>query len=155
MCVVLLMLPFVGRAQQQKVTVRVSKAGVQEVFRQIISGESIRVHLREFNCRDKKTGYRSSETGRSGYPGSRVRSRREHDSGGVCRVEGNHIGYGVGCGREVRACLTLAGWRGADIHVYRDEDTGNSREGCEDVERYLGGGFRDDSRSGGDRNLFP
>ncbi|MFR7875766.1 MAG: hypothetical protein ACLU4J_04835 [Butyricimonas paravirosa] len=31
----LLMLPFVGRAQQQKVTVRVSKAGVQEVFRQI------------------------------------------------------------------------------------------------------------------------
>lgn len=35
--------------------------------------------------------------------------------------------------------------------TYRDEDTGNSREGCEDVERYLGGGFRDDSRSGGDR----
>ena len=35
MCVVLLMLPFVGRAPQQKVTVRVSKAGVQEVFRQI------------------------------------------------------------------------------------------------------------------------
>ena len=35
MCVVLLMLPFVGRAQQQKVTVRVNKAGVQEVFRQI------------------------------------------------------------------------------------------------------------------------
>ena len=36
MCVILLMLPFVGRAQQQKVSVRVNKAGVQEVFRQII-----------------------------------------------------------------------------------------------------------------------
>ena len=35
MCVILLMLPFVGRAQQQKVSVRVNKAGVQEVFRQI------------------------------------------------------------------------------------------------------------------------
>lgn len=35
MCVILLMLPFVGKAQQQKVTVRVTKAGVQEVFRQI------------------------------------------------------------------------------------------------------------------------
>ena len=35
MCVVLLMLPFVSRAQQQKVTVRVNKAEVQEVFRQI------------------------------------------------------------------------------------------------------------------------
>ena len=28
MCVILLMLPFVGRAQQQKVSVRVNKAGV-------------------------------------------------------------------------------------------------------------------------------
>ena len=35
MCVILLMLPFVGKAQQQKVTVRVNKADVQEVFRQI------------------------------------------------------------------------------------------------------------------------
>lgn len=35
MCVILLMLPFVGRAMQQKVSVRVNKAGVQEVFRQI------------------------------------------------------------------------------------------------------------------------
>ena len=34
-CVILLMLPFVGKAQQQKVTVRVNKADVQEVFRQI------------------------------------------------------------------------------------------------------------------------
>ena len=58
MCVILLMLPFVGRAQQQKVSVRVNKAGHLAArdadhargdggccLETSVSGESIRVHL--------------------------------------------------------------------------------------------------------------
>ena len=164
MCLILLMLPFVGKAQQQKVTVRVTKAGVQEVFRQIkeqaglnfvydkaqmtafppvtltmegatvdavlkrvFRRKPVRVRLRKLLGGGKKAGCPSPKNRWCGYSGCRVGPRRQHHSGGIGRVERFHVGHGLGCRREVHACLAFVGWRGADIHVYRDEDTGNCR----------------------------